>query len=288
MFHIKTFLSALAGVTAVLFLAGAPLAKAEASASPASVAAAPDHVVKGRVTDATGAPLPGASVIVKGARNRGVITGIDGSYSIEVSEEETLVFDFLGFITQEVRVGGQSVIDVVLSEDTESLAEIVVVGYSPMRKSDFTGSISSVKSGELPVTVPTVGQALAGKVAGVEVRQASGAPGDGVTLRVRGVNSLTAGSTPLYVVDGYPASEDVYINPNDIESIDILKDAASAAIYGSRGASGVVLITTKRGAKNEDAKVSYDFSYGVQTLERKAKLLNAEQFRDLTVQRPPA
>lgn len=283
MFHIKTFLSALAGVTAVLFLAGAPLAKAEASASPASVAAAPDHVVKGRVTDATGAPLPGASVIVKGARNRGVITGIDGSYSIEVSEEETLVFDFLGFITQEVRVGGQSVIDVVLSEDTESLAEIVVVGYSPMRKSDFTGSISSVKSGELPVTVPTVGQALAGKVAGVEVRQASGAPGDGVTLRVRGVNSLTAGSTPLYVVDGYPASEDVYINPNDIESIDILKDAASAAIYGSRGASGVVLITTKRGAKNEDAKVSYDFSYGVQTLERKAKLLNAEQFRDLII-----
>jgi len=122
-----------------------------------------------------------------------------------------------------------------------------------------------------------------GKVAGVEVRQASGAPGDGTTLRVRGVNSLSAGSTPLYVVDGYPASEDVYINPADIESIDILKDAASAAIYGSRGASGVVLITTKRGAKNEQATVSYDFSYGVQNLERKAKLLNAVQFRDLII-----
>lgn len=140
---------------------------------------------------------------------------------------------------------------------------MLVVGYTPMRKSDFTGSIASVKASELSATTPTVGQSLVGKVAGVEVHQTSGAPGDGVTIRVRGVNSLSASSAPLYVIDGYPASEDVFINPNDIESIDILKDAASAAIYGSRGASGVVLITTKRGKDGEAAKVSYDFSYGI-------------------------
>lgn len=117
----------------------------------------------------------------------------------------------------------------------------------------------------------------------MEVRQADGAPGEGVQIRVRGVNSLSAGSDPLYVVDGYPASEDVYINPGDIESIDILKDAASAAIYGSRGASGVVLITTKRGKEGERAKISYDFSYGIQQLERKVDLLDANQFRDLYI-----
>ena len=116
-----------------------------------------------------------------------------------------------------------------------------------------------------------------------EVHQTSGAPGDGVTIRVRGVNSLSASSDPLYVIDGYPASEDVFINPNDIESIDILKDAASAAIYGSRGASGVVLITTKRGKEGEAAKVSYDFSYGIQQLDHKVDLLNAVQFRDLLI-----
>lgn len=160
---------------------------------------------------------------------------------------------------------------------------MLVVGYTPMRKSDFTGSIASVKASELSATTPTVGQSLVGKVAGVEVHQTSGAPGDGVTIRVRGVNSLSASSAPLYVIDGYPASEDVFINPNDIESIDILKDAASAAIYGSRGASGVVLITTKRGKDGEAAKVSYDFSYGIQQLDHKVDLLNSTQFRDLLI-----
>ena len=152
----------------------------------------------------------------------------------------------------------------IRDRDSKQISEVLVVGYTPMRKSDFTGSIASVKASELSATTPTVGQSLVGKVAGVEVHQTSGAPGDGVTIRVRGVNSLSASSAPLYVIDGYPASEDVFINPNDIESIDILKDAASAAIYGSRGASGVVLITTKRGKDGEAAKVSYDFSYGIQ------------------------
>ena len=240
-------------------------------------------VVNGSVVDPNGEPIIGAGVIVKGAPSRGSITDASGNYSIVAHKGETLIFSCIGYAAQEILLTGAPRVDVVLSEDTSFIEETVVVGYAPMRKSDFTGSISSVKAGELPATVPSMGQALVGKVAGVEVRQASGAPGDGTTLRVRGTNSLTAGSTPLYVVDGYPASEDVYINPADIESIDILKDAASAAIYGSRGASGVVLITTKRGSADTDATVSYDFSYGVQTIERKAKLLNSEQFRDLFI-----
>ena len=210
-------------------------------------------------------------------------TGISGEYTISAEPEQTLSFAFLGYDTKEVKVGSRTTIDVTLTEQNKQISEVVVVGYAPMRKSDFTGSIASVKSSELSVTAPTVGQSLAGKVAGVEVHQTSGAPGDGVTIRVRGVNSLSASSDPLYVIDGYPASEDVFINPNDIESIDILKDAASAAIYGSRGASGVVLITTKRGKEGEAAKVSYDFSYGIQQLDHKVDLLNAVQFRDLLI-----
>lgn len=169
-------------------------------------------------------------------------------------------------------------------EDTNFLDETIVVGYAPMRKSDFTGSIASVKSDELQKSTATVGQALVGRVAGVEIRQSNGAPGAGVNIRVRGVNSLTASTSPLYVVDGYPVADDDFINPNDIESIEILKDAASAAIYGSRGASGVVLITTKRGRDNEKATVTYDFSYGVQTLGRKVDLLNAREFAELYVE----
>ena len=222
--------------------------------------AAAQDVIRGHVVDQNGEAIIGAGIVVKGAPGRGTITDVDGQYSISASKGETLEFSCIGYASQEVLLTGSTKVDVTLYEDSTFLEETIVVGYAPMRKSDFTGSIASVKAGELPVTVPTVGQAIVGKVAGVEVRQASGAPGDGTTLRVRGTNSLTAGSTPLYVVDGYPASEDVYINPADIESIDILKDAASAAIYGSRGASGVVLITTKRGGKEEAATVTYDFS----------------------------
>ena len=239
-------------------------------------------MITGRVTTAAGDPVVGASVIVK-ETGSGNVTGLDGDYSIAAEPGQTLSFAFLGYNTREVKVGTRTVIDITLEEDNKQISEVVVVGYTPMRKSDFTGSIASVKASELSVTAPTVGQSLVGKVAGVEVHQTSGAPGDGVTIRVRGVNSLSASSDPLYVIDGYPASEDVYINPNDIESIDILKDAASAAIYGSRGASGVVLITTKRGKEGEAAKVSYDFSYGIQQLDHKVDLLNATQFRDLLI-----
>ena len=215
--------------------------------------------------------------------NRGNVTGLEGDFSVEATPGQTLSVSFLGYNTQQIKVGSQTSFDITLTEDSKQISEVLVVGYTPMRKSDFTGSIASVKASELSATTPTVGQSLVGKVAGVEVHQTSGAPGDGVTIRVRGVNSLSASSVPLYVIDGYPASEDVFINPSDIESIDILKDAASAAIYGSRGASGVVLITTKRGKDGEAAKVSYDFSYGIQQLDHKVDLLNSTQFRDLLI-----
>ena len=239
-------------------------------------------VVTGTVKTISGEPVIGASVIVL-ETNRGNVTGLEGDFSVEATPVQTLSVSFLGYNTQQIKVGSQTSFDITLTEDSKQISEVLVVGYTPMRKSDFTGSIASVKASELSATTPTVGQSLVGKVAGVEVHQTSGAPGDGVTIRVRGVNSLSASSAPLYVIDGYPASEDVFINPNDIESIDILKDAASAAIYGSRGASGVVLITTKRGKDGEAAKVSYDFSYGIQQLDHKVDLLNSTQFRDLLI-----
>ena len=190
----------------------------------------------GTVKTISGEPVIGASVIVL-ETNRGNVTGLEGDFSVEATPGQTLSVSFLGYNTQQIKVGSQTSFDITLTEDSKQISEVLVVGYTPMRKSDFTGSIASVKASELSATTPTVGQSLVGKVAGVEVHQTSGAPGDGVTIRVRGVNSLSASSAPLYVIDGYPASEDVFINPNDIESIDILKDAASAAIYGSRGAS---------------------------------------------------
>lgn len=252
------------------------------AAAPAQPARAPKGRVTGTVRSVSGEPVIGASVIVM-ETSRGDVTGIEGGFSVEAMPGQTLSVSFLGYNTQQIKVGSRTSFDITLTEDSQQISEVLVVGYTPMRKSDFTGSIASVKASELSATTPTVGQSLVGKVAGVEVSQTSGAPGDGVTIRVRGVNSLSASSAPLYVIDGYPASEDVFINPGDIESIDILKDAASAAIYGSRGASGVVLITTKRGKDGDAAKISYDFSYGIQQLDHKVSLLNATQFRDLLI-----
>ncbi len=252
------------------------------AAAPAQPARAPKGRVTGTVRSVSGEPVIGASVIVM-ETSRGDVTGIEGGFSVEAMPGQTLSVSFLGYNTQQIKVGSRTSFDITLTEDSQQISEVLVVGYTPMRKSDFTGSIASVKASELSATTPTVGQSLVGKVAGVDVSQTSGAPGDGVTIRVRGVNSLSASSAPLYVIDGYPASEDVFINPGDIESIDILKDAASAAIYGSRGASGVVLITTKRGKDGDAAKISYDFSYGIQQLDHKVSLLNATQFRDLLI-----
>jgi TonB-linked SusC/RagA family outer membrane protein len=238
--------------------------------------------VTGTVTDETGQPLPGVNVYDKQAKT-GVSTNVDGKYAVETATGSTLVFSFVGYESQEVIiVAGQTEINVRMKPSSNILNEVVAVGYQTVRKSDFTGAISSVKADELNVSAPTLGQALVGKVAGVQVQQVSGAPYSSTKITVRGVGSINASSDPLYVIDGYPAGNDLFINPEDVESIDILKDAASAAIYGSRAAGGVVLITTKHGSKNE-SKVEYDYQAGINQLAKKVNLLNANQFAQLVI-----
>lgn len=237
--------------------------------------------VTGTVTTPKGEPLAGVNVYDKTSK-KGTVTDAKGKFTIQTTEGSVLVFSFVGFDSQVVTVGKASNLTIQLVENSQELQEVVAIGYSTVRKSDVTGAISSVKAKELNLTTPTVGQALVGKVAGVQISQVSGAPYVSTKIRVRGVGSINASSDPLYVVDGYPVGNDLFINPNDIESIDILKDAASAAIYGSRAAGGVVLITTKRG-KEGKGQFQYDVQYGLNQLSNKVKVLNAEQFTQLLI-----
>jgi TonB-linked SusC/RagA family outer membrane protein len=237
--------------------------------------------VEGVVADVNGQPIQGATVHVKGT-TFSTATDDQGHYSIEAQPGAHLEVSSIGFSTQDVLYKGASTLDVRLREGQNALNEVVFIGYQKMRKSDFTGAVASVKASELNVSSPTAGQALVGKVAGVVVSQTDGSPYASPKIRVRGTGSINASSDPLYVIDGYPTGNDLFINPNDIESIDILKDAASAAIYGSRASGGVVLITTKRGRAGK-GRLEYDFMYGVDQLAHRVKLLNADQFAQLVV-----
>jgi TonB-linked SusC/RagA family outer membrane protein len=249
--------------------------------------------IAGTVVDGNGEPVPGVTVSVPDT-GIGTATDIDGKYSLSVPEGSTLVFSFIGFETQRIVVGDQSIIDVTLSEDMASLDEVVVVGYGTQKKSDLTGSVSSVRGEDLEKTpATTIGQALQGRAPGVEVKRASNAPGGGIRIRIRGTNSINASSEPLYVIDGFPiVNNDLTpggagnqaqspdplssISPHEIESIEILKDASASAIYGSRGANGVILITTKRG---QTGKAQIDFGYfvNVASVRKKLDLVNAEE-----------
>ncbi|MCC8424718.1 TonB-dependent receptor [Mucilaginibacter sp. UR6-11] len=237
--------------------------------------------VSGVVLDETGQPLPGVSVYEK-VSHKGTVTNTSGEFSLSTETGTTLVFSFIGYETQEIVVRNSTNISVKMKPAANMLNEVVAVGYQTMRKSDVTGAISSVKAAELNLSSPTLGQALVGKIAGVQVSQTSGAPYQSPKIRVRGIGSLNASSDPLYVIDGYPAGNDVFINPEDIESVDILKDAASAAIYGSRASGGVVIITTKHGKKGV-GKFEYDVQTGVNQLAHKVKLLNSDQFAQLVI-----
>ncbi|RYE22287.1 MAG: SusC/RagA family TonB-linked outer membrane protein, partial [Sphingobacteriaceae bacterium] len=237
--------------------------------------------ISGTVTDETNQPVPGVSVMIKGTQT-GTVTDANGKYALTAESGSTLVYTFIGYAKQEVVVGSQQRVNIKLLPASNMLNEVVAIGYQSVRKSDVTGAISSVKASELNLSAPTLGQALVGKVAGVQVSQTSGAPYAGVKIRVRGVGSINASSDPLYVIDGYPAGNNVFINPEDIESIDILKDAASAAIYGSRAAGGVVIITTKKG-KEGQGKFEYDVESGFSQLSKKIKLLNSTQFAQLVI-----
>ena len=220
--------------------------------------------ITGKVTSADGEPLPGVTVLVKGT-TVGATTAPDGTYSLSVPEQpSTLVFSFIGYTSQEKAITGPGTVNISLSDDTQALQEVVVVGYGTQKKSQVTGAISSVSSKEISeLPIANAQQALQGRAAGVEVLNAGNRPGQGVNVRIRGRRSFNAGNDPLYVVDGIPLSGDINdINPNDIESMEILKDASSTAIYGSRGANGVVIITTRRGVAGKTS-VTYDGYYGV-------------------------
>lgn len=235
------------------------------------------YTVSGVVSDLQGEPLPGVNVVVKGTL-RGAITDMEGTYSINAGPSDVLEFTFVGFLSQEVPVDNQRVINVRLSETVSDLDEVIVVGYGVQRKSVVTAAISSVKPEDLERgAVGRVEHAIQGKTAGISVLPVSGSPGAGVKIRVRGTGS-NGKSDPLYIVDGMKTSTINDLNPSDIASMEILKDAASAAIYGTEGANGVVLITTKMGKKGE-AKVNYDFQYGVQNLSTGMELMNAAEYK---------
>ncbi|MFC5412975.1 TonB-dependent receptor [Larkinella bovis] len=239
-----------------------------------------DRPISGKVTDEKGEGLPGVSVVVRNT-TRGTSTDADGTFRLSIPDgEATLVFSFVGYLNQEVSVGNRSSIDVSLQVDTKSLEEVVVVGYGTVKKSDLTGSLSQVKAKELNAFPnANVLQALSGRAAGVQVLQNTGAPGASVSVRIRGTNSIQGSNEPLYVVDGFPlsGSNPTVLNNTDIENIEILKDASATAIYGSRGANGVVLITTKRG-KSGKTTVDFETSYSSQTLRKKLDLMNGREY----------
>lgn len=259
------------------------------------------EVVRGTVIGEDGLPLPGVNIIVEGTEN-GVQTNFEGQYEIEVAEPDArLIFSFVGFQTEQVEVDGRSEIDVVMEVNKEELEEVVVIGYGAVKKSDLTGAVSSIEPDEMNQGVtPSVGQALEGRIAGLQISQNSNEPGGGMSVSIRGAGSINAGTEPLYVIDGVivntgsiaasggagftgnrsPRNPLNSLNPADIASIEVLKDASSTAIYGSRGANGVVLITTKKGAIGE-MKINYDFYYGWQEPTRELDLLSPTEYRDV-------
>ncbi|GIV31768.1 MAG: SusC/RagA family TonB-linked outer membrane protein [Saprospiraceae bacterium] len=239
-------------------------------------------LVRGTVSDAaSGQPLIGATVIERGTSN-GTVTDIDGRFELEVSSDTAvLAISYVGYEPVEVALRGRTDVDVVMQEESTLLQQVVVVGYGTQRKSDLTGAVGTVKSEELArLPVANVEQALQGKVAGVYVAPSSGEPGAGAVIRIRGTGTLN-NANPLYVIDGMITSDARFINPQDVESVEVLKDASAAAIYGSRGANGVIIITTKRGKKQQGASISLNSYYGVQQVTRKIDLLNAAEFAEL-------
>lgn len=236
--------------------------------------------VKGTVKNANGELLPGVTVLVKGTTN-GTITDVDGNYSLtNVPANATLVFSFVGMKTSEIAVDGKGTIDTILADETIGIEEVVAIGYGTVKKSDLTGSVTSVKSDEIKAFASSnVMQSLSGRAPGVQVSQNTGAPGASVSVRIRGTNSIQGSNEPLYVIDGFPfsGSNPTVLSNNDIESIEILKDASATAIYGSRGANGVILITTKRG-KVGKTLVDFESSYGFQSLRKKLEMMDATEY----------
>lgn len=279
-----------AAAAGMLLLSGVAVASDTTAADPTASPAPQKHVVKGRVLDEAGQPLVGATVIVKGTTT-GVTTGVDGDYQISAAENQTIVFSFIGMNSVEEAVGQRTTIDAVLSSEGVEIDAVVAIGYGSARKVDVTGSVSSIGADAIAKSVPTsIDQVLQGRAAGVQMTQNSGLPGGGSSIRIRGVNSINSSNEPIIVIDGVIIDGQTgtntdnalsSINPSDIESLDVLKDASATAIYGSQGANGVIIVTTKRGAKG-DAKVNFDAYWGVQTMSKKLDMMNLQQFAQHT------
>lgn len=236
--------------------------------------------VTGRITDEKGAPVPGATVMVKGSK-QGANTNASGAFILKnVASDAVITVSSIGYVSQQINVNGRSTLEVTLKEFVGHLNEMVVVGYGAVKKSDVTGSVASVSEQDIKATpVVDLDRAMQGRAAGVLVTQNSARPGGAATIRIRGTGSVNAGNDPLYVIDGFPTQDINDVNPSDIESIEILKDASSTAIYGSRGSNGVIMVTTKRGKKGESS-VNFESYYGIQSVRRKIPLLNAREYAD--------
>jgi len=250
--------------------------------------------ITGLVTDSKGEPIIGASVFLRGS-NTGTITNIDGTFSLEVQDQSEITISYIGYKQSFLKIGKSNNYKIILEEDSKALDEVVVVGYGTQKRSDLTGAVTTVKTSDLVKTSDaSISQLLKGKAAGVTVLSTNAGPGGGVDIRVRGASSIAAGNEPLYVIDGFPISNSTLepgsptqysqgdrnplnsLNPNDVESIEILKDASATSIYGARASNGVILITTKRG--NKGLKLNYDGSYTTQVISQPFEMLNAHDY----------
>ncbi|RXQ96280.1 TonB-dependent receptor [Ancylomarina salipaludis] len=263
-----------------------------------TITQAQEKVVSGTVTDANdGMGIPGVSVVVKGTTT-GTSTDFDGHFSISAEASSTLVFSFIGYKSQEIAVGDQTNFNIVLSTNTENLSEVVVIGYGQVKKEDATGSVIAIKSDDFNKgSISSPQELLTGKMPGVTITSGGGAPGSGSTIRIRGGSSLFASNDPLIIIDGVPVSSDAVsgmrnplntINPNDIETFTVLKDASATAIYGSRASNGVILVTTKKGKKGQVLKVNYSGNVSVNTIAKQINLLNTEELGEAIQQYYPA
>jgi iron complex outermembrane receptor protein len=258
-------------------------------------AMAQQTVLTGKVTDSSsGEALPGVSIVVKGTTN-GTITNFDGVYTLNVNKGNVILFSFVGYKTQEIAIDGQKNLNVALAIDDEELEEVVVIGYGQVKKGDATGSVTAVSADDFNKgAIASPEELVMGKIAGVQITTGGGAPGSGSTIRIRGGSSLSASNDPLFVIDGVPVDNDAVsgmrnplstINPNDIETFTILKDASATAIYGSRASNGVVIITTKKGKNGAPTKVTYDGKFSVGTRPGEIDVLSTEEYTALINER---
>lgn len=247
--------------------------------------------ISGTIKDAnTGEPIIGANIVEKGTTN-GTITDVNGKFSLSVSPNATIVIRYVGYKTQEIPVENTRTFNIRLEEEAIQLGEVVAIGYGTVKKTDATGSVTAIKPNAMNKGQVTNAQdMLLGKIAGVNITTGGGTPGTGATIRIRGGSSLNASNDPLIVIDGLPIDNNGIkgvanllstINPNDIESFTVLKDASATAIYGSRASNGVIIITTKKGEKTGKPKVTYDGNVSVSTLNKRIEVLNGDEFRAL-------